>query len=46
MGAVLVGMASVEQFEAALVAVLKGPLPPRALHRVAELTASFSGETR
>ena len=46
MGTTLVGMASVEQFEAALAAVLKGPLPPTALHRVAELTATFSGETR
>src|SRR4051794_19147461 len=46
MGTVLVGMASVEEFEAALEAVLKGPLPPAALHRVAELTAAFAGETR
>lgn len=46
MGTVLVGMASVEEFEAALAAVLKGPLPAAALRRVAELTAGFSGETR
>ncbi|MBO1077206.1 aldo/keto reductase [Roseomonas marmotae] len=46
MGTVLVGMASVEEFEAALEAVLKGPLPPEALQRVAELTAGFSGESR
>ena len=46
MGTVLVGMASLDEFEAALAAVLKGPLPAEALRRVAELTASFSGETR
>ena len=46
MGTVLVGMASVDEFEAALAAVLKGPLPAEALHRVAELTAGFSGEAR
>lgn len=46
MGTVLVGMASVDEFEAALAAVLKGPLPAAALHRVAELTAGFSGESR
>lgn len=46
MGTILVGMASVGEFEAALRAVLKGPLPPAALHRIAELTAGFSGESR
>ncbi len=46
MGTVLVGMASVDEFEAALAAVLKGPLPLQALRRVAELTAGFSGEAR
>jgi len=46
MGTVLVGIASLEEFEAALAAVLKGPLPDAALHRVSELTATFSGETR
>ena len=46
MGTILVGMASVDEFEAALAAVLKGPLPAAALQRVAELTASFSGESR
>ncbi|MXP63794.1 aldo/keto reductase [Roseomonas sp. M0104] len=44
MGTVLVGMASLEEFEAALAAVLKGPLPAAALQRVAELTAGFSDE--
>ena len=46
MGTILVGMASVDEFEAAVAAVLKGPLPPAALRRVAELTAAFSGEAR
>jgi L-galactose dehydrogenase/L-glyceraldehyde 3-phosphate reductase len=46
MGTILVGMASVEEFEAALAAVLKGPLPTVALQRIAELTAGFSGENR
>lgn len=46
MGTILVGMASVDEFEAALAAVLKGPLPAAALRRVAELTAGFSGESR
>ena len=46
MGAILVGMASVDEFEAALAAVLKGPLSPAALLRVAELTAAFAGESR
>jgi predicted aldo/keto reductase-like oxidoreductase len=44
MGTILVGMASVDEFETALAAVLKGPLPAAALQRVAELTAGFSGE--
>ena len=46
MGTILVGMASVDEFEAALAAVLKGPLPPAALQRVTELTAAFVGESR
>ena len=46
MGTILVGMASVDEFEAALAAVQKGPLPAAALQRVAELTAGFSGESR
>ncbi|KAA2213571.1 aldo/keto reductase [Teichococcus oryzae] len=44
MGTILVGMASVEEFEGALGAVLKGPLPPAALQRLAALTDGFSGE--
>ncbi|WP_158743288.1 aldo/keto reductase [Acidisphaera sp. L21] len=46
MGTILVGMASVDEFEGALAAVQKGPLPPAALQRVAELTAGFAGESR
>ncbi len=46
MGTILVGMASVDEFEAALAAVLKGPLPAEALLRVADLIAGFSGESR
>ena len=46
LGTILVGMASVEEFDAALAAVQKGALPPAVLHRVAELTAGFAGESR
>jgi len=46
MGTILVGMATVEEFEGSLAAVLKGPLPQAALDRLNALTASFSGEQR
>ena len=46
MGTILVGMATVGQFEDSLAAVLKGPLPQAALDRLSALTASFSGEQR
>jgi aryl-alcohol dehydrogenase-like predicted oxidoreductase len=46
MGTILVGMATVEEFEGSLAAVLKGPLPRGALDRLNTLTASFSGEPR
>lgn len=46
MGTVLVGMATVEEFEGALAAVLKGPLSVDGLSRVAQLTAGLSGELR
>jgi aryl-alcohol dehydrogenase-like predicted oxidoreductase len=46
MGTILVGMATVDEFEGSLAAVLKGPLPPAALDRLTALTASFSGEQR
>jgi aryl-alcohol dehydrogenase-like predicted oxidoreductase len=42
----LVGMATPAEFEAALAAVEKGPLPAAALARLAELQRSFVGETR
>jgi aryl-alcohol dehydrogenase-like predicted oxidoreductase len=42
----LVGMATTAEFEAALSAVQKGPLPPAALARLAELQRGFVGETR
>jgi len=46
MGTILVGMATVDEFESALAAVQKGPLPQAALDRLAALTAGFAGETR
>lgn len=46
MGTILVGMATVEEFQASLSAVLKGPLPPEAIARLNQLTAAFSGENR
>ena len=45
-GTILVGMATPEQFEQALAAVEKGPLPHAALDRLAELQRGFSGEKR
>ena len=46
MGTILVGMASVDEFEAALSAVAKGPLPPAAVQRLTELGSTFAGEAR
>ena len=46
MGSILVGMATVDEFESALAAVLKGPLSPEALARLATLRAGFTGESR
>lgn len=46
LGTILVGMASLAEWEATLAAVLKGPLPEAALLRVAELTTGFAGESR
>ena len=46
MGTILVGMATPQQFEDALAAVEKGPLPQAALDRLAELQRSFAGEAR
>ncbi len=46
MGTILVGMATIEEFEGSLAAVVKGPLPQSALDRLNELTAGFLGERR
>ncbi len=46
MGTILVGMATVDEFESALAAVRKGPLAPAALERLAALRAGFAGEAR
>jgi len=46
MGTILVGMATPQQFEDAFAAVEKGPLPPAALERFADLRQGFVGEPR
>ncbi len=46
MGTILVGMATPREFEQALAAVQKGPLPPAALDRLAALQQNFAGEAR
>jgi aryl-alcohol dehydrogenase-like predicted oxidoreductase len=46
MGTILVGMATPQQFEDALAAVQKGPLPTAALERLSALRQPFSGEPR
>ena len=46
MGSILVGVATPQQFEDALAAVLKGPLPKAALDRLTQLQQAFVGETR
>ncbi|HEV7878328.1 aldo/keto reductase [Bradyrhizobium sp.] len=46
MGTILVGMATPQQFEDALAAVQKGPLPRAALDRLSALRQGFSGEVR
>jgi aryl-alcohol dehydrogenase-like predicted oxidoreductase len=46
MGTILVGMATPQQFDAALAAVQKGPLPRAALDRLAALQQNFAGEAR
>jgi aryl-alcohol dehydrogenase-like predicted oxidoreductase len=45
-GTLLVGMATPQQFEDALAAVQKGPLPRAALDRLSALRREFSGEPR
>jgi aryl-alcohol dehydrogenase-like predicted oxidoreductase len=46
MGTILVGMATPQQFEDALAAVEKGPLPQAALDRLTALRQAFCGEPR
>jgi aryl-alcohol dehydrogenase-like predicted oxidoreductase len=46
MGTILVGMATPQQFEDALAAVQKGPLPSAALDRLLGLQHTFAGELR
>lgn len=46
MGTILVGVATPQQFEDALAAVLKGPLSKAALERLAVLQQGFVGEAR
>jgi aryl-alcohol dehydrogenase-like predicted oxidoreductase len=45
-GTILVGMATPQQFEDALAAVQKGPLPLAALERLKTLRQGFVGEPR
>lgn len=46
MGTILVGVATPQEFEDALAAVTKGPLPKAALERLAALRQGFVGEAR
>ena len=46
MGTILVGMATPQQFEDALAAAEKGPLPQAALDRLSALRQAFAGEPR
>ena len=46
MGTILVGMATLDEFEQALAAVNKGPLSPAAVARLAELQHGYVGEQR
>jgi aryl-alcohol dehydrogenase-like predicted oxidoreductase len=46
MGTILVGLATPQEFEHSLKAVLKGPLPQAALDRLSALRQAFSGEPR
>ena len=45
-GTILVGMAAPREFDDALAAVQKGPLPPAALDRMTALRQDFAGEPR
>jgi len=46
MGTALIGIATLDQFEEAIAAAEKGPLPQAALERAAALQRSFVGESR
>jgi aryl-alcohol dehydrogenase-like predicted oxidoreductase len=46
MGTILVGIATPQQFDDALAAVEKGPLPKQALDRLSMLQKAFAGEKR
>ena len=46
MGTILVGIATPGQFDDALAAVQKGPLPAAALERLSALRQGFAGEAR
>jgi L-galactose dehydrogenase/L-glyceraldehyde 3-phosphate reductase len=46
MGTILIGIATPQQFEDALAAAQKGPLPPAALDRLSALQQTFAGEPR
>jgi aryl-alcohol dehydrogenase-like predicted oxidoreductase len=46
MGTILVGIATPQEFDQALAAVQKGPLPAAALDRLAALQQGFAGEAR
>jgi aryl-alcohol dehydrogenase-like predicted oxidoreductase len=46
MGTILVGMATPQQFEAALAAVQKDPLPPAAFERLTALRRGVAGQPR
>jgi aryl-alcohol dehydrogenase-like predicted oxidoreductase len=46
MGTILVGTATPQQFDDALAAAEKGPLPPAALDRLSALRQTFAGEPR
>jgi aryl-alcohol dehydrogenase-like predicted oxidoreductase len=46
MGTILVGMATPQQFEVALVAVQKGRLPSAAFDRLSGLQHTFAGEVQ
>jgi L-galactose dehydrogenase/L-glyceraldehyde 3-phosphate reductase len=46
MGTILVGMATPQQFDDALAAVQKGPLPAAAIERLTALRQGFAGEPR